>query len=235
MIALQFLACFCNILACLTDNAAIDQAADLVDLIADIVWCAVCGCMQVRCPSAFLSGPGRLHIRQPQACLPTRCVRLCLVLRMSGCAALVPGMSSSVVSQARARPSCHCGLPCTLAVGWWLVWPRGSQKRFGSQPLVRCTPRWHARHAGTHATLARAPRWHARHLATAPLHADTSQDRDVREFTVDRRGASPAAVRGVPCLFPACMGRSIAATFQAAGDTPRQPRSIHGHPRIVQL
>eukprot|EP00892_Ulva_mutabilis_P006315 jgi/Ulvmu1/4055/UM019_0032.1 len=48
MIALQFLSCICNIVACLTQNSAIDQAADLVDLIADIVWCAVCGCMQTQ-------------------------------------------------------------------------------------------------------------------------------------------------------------------------------------------
>lgn len=54
MIALQFLACICNIVACLTQNSAIDQAADLVDLVADIVWCAVCGCMQV-CTSHCVS------------------------------------------------------------------------------------------------------------------------------------------------------------------------------------
>lgn len=48
MVALQFLSCICNIVACLTQNEAIDAAADLTDLIADIVWCAVCGCMQTQ-------------------------------------------------------------------------------------------------------------------------------------------------------------------------------------------
>ena len=48
MVALQFLSCICNIVACLTQNELIDQAADLTDLIADIVWCADCGCMQTQ-------------------------------------------------------------------------------------------------------------------------------------------------------------------------------------------
>jgi hypothetical protein len=48
MAALQMLSCFCSILACLTQSSEIDQAAYLIDIIADTVWCVVCGCMQTQ-------------------------------------------------------------------------------------------------------------------------------------------------------------------------------------------
>ena len=42
---LQFLSCFCWILACLTDSDAIDTAAAITDCVADVVFCCVAGCM----------------------------------------------------------------------------------------------------------------------------------------------------------------------------------------------
>eukprot|EP00959_Pyramimonas_sp_CCMP1952_P225645 4718438-Pyramimonas_sp.AAC.1 len=45
---MQQLACICTIIAMLTNDDSIDQAANFVDLIADIVWCSVCACMQTQ-------------------------------------------------------------------------------------------------------------------------------------------------------------------------------------------
>lgn len=45
---MQQLACICTIIAMLTNDDSIDQAANIVDLISDIVWCSVCACMQTQ-------------------------------------------------------------------------------------------------------------------------------------------------------------------------------------------
>lgn len=39
MICLQYLSCFCDILACLTANDDIRQIAAAIDCIADVMWC----------------------------------------------------------------------------------------------------------------------------------------------------------------------------------------------------
>jgi hypothetical protein len=44
---LQFLSCFCWILAMVTDSDAIDSAAAITDCVADVVFCCVAGCMYV--------------------------------------------------------------------------------------------------------------------------------------------------------------------------------------------
>eukprot|EP00195_Chlamydomonas_chlamydogama_P008863 CAMPEP_0202900824 /NCGR_PEP_ID=MMETSP1392-20130828/12054_1 /ASSEMBLY_ACC=CAM_ASM_000868 /TAXON_ID=225041 /ORGANISM="Chlamydomonas chlamydogama, Strain SAG 11-48b" /LENGTH=295 /DNA_ID=CAMNT_0049587273 /DNA_START=146 /DNA_END=1033 /DNA_ORIENTATION=- len=48
MIVLQYVACICHIVACITGNEDIIMAARIIDLIADIVWCTVCACMQTQ-------------------------------------------------------------------------------------------------------------------------------------------------------------------------------------------
>eukprot|EP00798_Chlamydomonas_sp_ICE-L_P023030 gene23030-30224_t len=48
MIALEYLACICHIVACITGSGEIQQAAQIIQCIADIVWCSVCGCMQTQ-------------------------------------------------------------------------------------------------------------------------------------------------------------------------------------------
>jgi hypothetical protein len=45
---MQQLACICTIIAMLTNDDSIDQAANMVDIIADVVWCSVCACMQTQ-------------------------------------------------------------------------------------------------------------------------------------------------------------------------------------------
>ena len=42
---LQCCACICSCIACLTDNEAIDQAANIVEWLADAVFCCTAGCM----------------------------------------------------------------------------------------------------------------------------------------------------------------------------------------------
>jgi len=45
---MQMLSCICNILACVTQNDAIKQLADIIECIADIVTFSVAGCMVVQ-------------------------------------------------------------------------------------------------------------------------------------------------------------------------------------------
>jgi hypothetical protein len=39
MIALQYLACVCHIVACIVGSDELNQLANLIDCLADIVWC----------------------------------------------------------------------------------------------------------------------------------------------------------------------------------------------------
>jgi len=48
MIFLQQLACVCNVIACLTSSDEIDLLADVIELLAEIVWWTVCACMQTQ-------------------------------------------------------------------------------------------------------------------------------------------------------------------------------------------
>ena len=48
MVFFQYLACACKIAACLTDNQELDDLADIVDLIAELLYCSVCACMQTQ-------------------------------------------------------------------------------------------------------------------------------------------------------------------------------------------
>ena len=47
-IAMQYLACVCSIIACLTQNEEIDQLSECINLIADCMYCSVCACMQAQ-------------------------------------------------------------------------------------------------------------------------------------------------------------------------------------------
>mmetsp|Transcript_2487 Transcript_2487/g.5152 ORF Transcript_2487/g.5152 Transcript_2487/m.5152 type:complete len:324 (-) Transcript_2487:393-1364(-) len=68
---MQQLACICTIIAMLTNDDSIDQAANFVDLIADIVWCSVCACMQTQhkiqldARDKGLTPAGAIHEVQP--------------------------------------------------------------------------------------------------------------------------------------------------------------------------
>ncbi|GAX84725.1 hypothetical protein CEUSTIGMA_g12147.t1 [Chlamydomonas eustigma] len=48
MIVLEYIACVCHIIACITGNRDIQSLAQLIQLIADLVWCSVCACMQTQ-------------------------------------------------------------------------------------------------------------------------------------------------------------------------------------------
>ena len=48
MIALQYLACICSIVACLTQNEAIDDLSECLNCAADLMYCGVCACMQAQ-------------------------------------------------------------------------------------------------------------------------------------------------------------------------------------------
>ncbi len=48
MIALEFIACICHIVACIVGSDELRALAHLVQCIADLVWCSVCACMQAR-------------------------------------------------------------------------------------------------------------------------------------------------------------------------------------------
>lgn len=68
MVALQYLSCVCNIIACLTDVPFIDDAAEVIDQLASIAWCSVCACMQTQVRyemnknTRFIGqGPAKLH------------------------------------------------------------------------------------------------------------------------------------------------------------------------------
>ena len=108
MIALQALSCICSIVACLTDNAAIDDAAECIDCVADVARVSVCACMQTQARyemnenAAFKrtsAGPMRT-VRRALAACRTRVVIACagparMVWRTSGAncgARLVPSV-----------------------------------------------------------------------------------------------------------------------------------------------
>ncbi len=44
----QYLACCCSIAACLTGSDEINDLAQLLDCVADVLWCSVCACMQTQ-------------------------------------------------------------------------------------------------------------------------------------------------------------------------------------------
>eukprot|EP00877_Chromochloris_zofingiensis_P000130 jgi/Chrzof1/10117/Cz04g29110.t1 len=48
MVCMQYFACICSIVACLTGSDEINDLAQLLDCVADILWCTVCGCMQTQ-------------------------------------------------------------------------------------------------------------------------------------------------------------------------------------------
>lgn len=48
MICAQYLACCCWLAACITGEQSLQQLAQLTDLIADVMWLTVCGCMQTQ-------------------------------------------------------------------------------------------------------------------------------------------------------------------------------------------
>ncbi|KAF5841005.1 hypothetical protein DUNSADRAFT_14712 [Dunaliella salina] len=45
---MQYVACLCHIAACVTGSGELQEAARLVDCLADLMWCTVCGCMQTQ-------------------------------------------------------------------------------------------------------------------------------------------------------------------------------------------
>ena len=45
---MQFLACACDILACMTQNEDIGHLAHCIDTTASYVYCSVCACMQAQ-------------------------------------------------------------------------------------------------------------------------------------------------------------------------------------------
>eukprot|EP00878_Enallax_costatus_P026600 GHUV01028551.1.p1 GENE.GHUV01028551.1~~GHUV01028551.1.p1 ORF type:complete len:140 (+),score=46.47 GHUV01028551.1:862-1281(+) len=48
MIFMQYFACICSIAACITGSEEINDLAQLLDCVADILWCSVCACMQTQ-------------------------------------------------------------------------------------------------------------------------------------------------------------------------------------------
>ncbi|CAL8465263.1 g4798 [Coccomyxa elongata] len=48
MIAMQYVACLCNIAACLSGNDELGELAHCTDNIAQVAWCSVCACMQAQ-------------------------------------------------------------------------------------------------------------------------------------------------------------------------------------------
>ena len=48
MVFLQQLACVCSIVAACTDNPGIDAASDVINVLADLTYCAVCACLQTQ-------------------------------------------------------------------------------------------------------------------------------------------------------------------------------------------
>eukprot|EP00775_Hariotina_reticulata_P001270 gene1270-1610_t len=48
MIAMQYLACCCSIAACLSGSDEINDLAQLLDCVADVLWCSVCACLQTQ-------------------------------------------------------------------------------------------------------------------------------------------------------------------------------------------
>eukprot|EP00879_Flechtneria_rotunda_P013268 GHRR01013855.1.p1 GENE.GHRR01013855.1~~GHRR01013855.1.p1 ORF type:complete len:212 (+),score=45.40 GHRR01013855.1:436-1071(+) len=48
MVAMQYFACICSIVACLTGSDEVNDLAQLLDCVADFLWCTVCACMQTQ-------------------------------------------------------------------------------------------------------------------------------------------------------------------------------------------
>jgi len=48
MIVLEYLACIFHIIACITGSDEIRMAANILQIISDVVWCTVCACMQTQ-------------------------------------------------------------------------------------------------------------------------------------------------------------------------------------------
>ena len=48
MIFLQYLACICEIIACISGDDGIQSLAEIIRCIADCVYCSVCACMQTQ-------------------------------------------------------------------------------------------------------------------------------------------------------------------------------------------
>ncbi|KAG1678288.1 hypothetical protein FOA52_013909 [Chlamydomonas sp. UWO 241] len=48
MIVLEYIACVLHIVACIIGSEELRQAAQIVQIIADIMWCTVCACMQTQ-------------------------------------------------------------------------------------------------------------------------------------------------------------------------------------------
>lgn len=48
MICAQYLACICWLAACITGSEEINDAAQLLDCVADVLWCSVCSCIQTQ-------------------------------------------------------------------------------------------------------------------------------------------------------------------------------------------
>jgi hypothetical protein len=48
MIVLEYIACVLHIVACIVGSEELRQAAQIVQIIADVMWCTVCACMQTQ-------------------------------------------------------------------------------------------------------------------------------------------------------------------------------------------
>ena len=74
MLFLQQLACICQLAACITGDDTLGQIADLISLIADLVWWTVCACMQtqhkVQLDERDLTGAGAGGMASNQPPLP---------------------------------------------------------------------------------------------------------------------------------------------------------------------
>ena len=76
MIFLQQLACICQLAACITGDDTLGQIADLISVIADLVWTSVCACIQtqhkVQLDERDLAGSGTGGMASNQPPLPVR-------------------------------------------------------------------------------------------------------------------------------------------------------------------
>lgn len=59
MICAQYFACICSIAACLTGSQEINDLAQLLDCVADVLWCTVCSCMQTQAKAELDLRDGR--------------------------------------------------------------------------------------------------------------------------------------------------------------------------------
>ena len=67
MICIDQVACIFRLIACITGNDEIEQLADILSCIADLTYCTVCACMQVRGRLPLVSLPGVETLRRPRA------------------------------------------------------------------------------------------------------------------------------------------------------------------------